>query len=161
MQTHNFNPVNARNWLVNGDGAVHGTLSVFSDRVRRLAPCGHFLPCPIPLPLPRKPAPFRRRARTGQTGRLPSDFPDSNQSGPRTINWLTKQPFFFNPAFRTSRAVAAAGNGPLPAGLRRDAGRGGKVSDLHNPCHHDAADVSILHNAPGRRPRPANPPGLG
>jgi hypothetical protein len=32
MQTYNLNPVNVRNWLVNGHQTTHGLLSEFSDK---------------------------------------------------------------------------------------------------------------------------------
>jgi len=32
MQTYNFNPVNALNWLVNGQKRTFGQASVFSDK---------------------------------------------------------------------------------------------------------------------------------
>ncbi len=32
MQTYNFNPVNALNWLVNGQKEDFATMSIFSDK---------------------------------------------------------------------------------------------------------------------------------
>ncbi len=79
---------------------------------------------------------------------MPSVFSDTPQSGLCNTYWLTKQPFFFNRAYRMTMRCA------LNQGWHSSGHRPGQIREcdpavtiLHNPYHHDAPGVSFLHNA--------------